>query len=222
MRSIPPATASFFIARRSWKTRALLLTDGVPCPWRFCTLVVPDMPSLTCKIRVTLLSRTLDLASEVCGQASADLNERILGGLSKKIMLPVGGFAELNFVVSWHFPRYSGGKVFFSTMETIPKLSSKQRYYATKFSDSLEVARYVERHFERLSAATKLWVSTWYDTSLPRWFMDRTFINTSILATQTAHRFEDGRFYGWEGVDSCPGNLPACVAVRSSRCSCFS
>ncbi|WP_428508961.1 GH116 family glycosyl hydrolase [Roseateles sp.] len=147
----------------------------------------------------------LDLASEVSGQASADLNERILGGLSKKIMLPIGGFAELNFVVSWHFPRYSGGKVFFSTMETIPKLSSKQRYYATKFSDSLEVARYVERHFERLTAATKLWVSTWYDSSLPRWFMDRTFINTSILATQTAHRFEDGRFYGWEGVDSCPG-----------------
>ncbi len=137
--------------------------------------------------------------------AEAPTAEPLVGGMATQLSLAPGESVELHFVVSWHFPQYSGGKVFFSTMENIPNLSRKRRFYATQFKDSLEVARYVERNLKRLAATTREWVATWYDSTLPRWFLDRTFINTSILATQTAHRFEDGRFYGWEGVDSCPG-----------------
>jgi hypothetical protein len=35
--------------------------------------------------------------------------------------------------------------------------------------------------------------------------MERTFMNISTLATTTAHRFESGRFYAWEGVGCCEG-----------------
>ena len=100
-----------------------------------------------------------------------------------------------DFVISWHVPNLS-----------FKEIPDKGRYYANQFKDAAEVAAYIAARFRYLKSKTMLWQKTWYDSTLPWWFSERTFINTSILATTTCHRMASGRYYAWEGVGCCAGN----------------
>jgi uncharacterized protein (DUF608 family) len=126
--------------------------------------------------------------------ASVSLSEKIIGSLGREIVLKPGATAEVTFVLAWHFPNLS-----------LTKLGKVGRHYATRFASAGAVVDHVAKHHSRLVAETKLWRDTWYDSTLPFWFLDRTMLNTSILASSTCYRFADGRFYGWEGVGCCEG-----------------
>ena len=119
--------------------------------------------------------------------------EKLLGSLARKFKLAPGKSVKITFVHAWFFPNLK-----------IDRLPSG-RYYATKFNSARAVAAYVSKNCERLSSQTRLWHDTWYDSTLPHWFLDRTFLNTSILATSTCYRLSNGRFYSWEGVGCCEG-----------------
>ena len=125
--------------------------------------------------------------------ATKPFDQRLMGSVTRKIKLARGASTKAVFVLTWHMPNLR--------MSRLPP----GRHYATRFASAGAVAQYVEKNFNRLSSQTRLWHDTWYDSTLPYWFLDRTFLNTSILATSTAHRFGDGRFYGWEGVGCCEG-----------------
>ena len=119
--------------------------------------------------------------------------EKLIGSLSRRFTLKPGQTGEVAFIVTWHFPNLK-----------LPKLPPG-RHYATRFASALAVAEYVATNFDRLASQTRLWHDTWYDSTLPYWFLDRTFLNTSILATSTCYRLGNGRFWGWEGVGCCEG-----------------
>lgn len=138
-------------------------------------------------------------------EARGDFESVTPGGVVATRRIAAGQSVTVSFVVSWYFPRYSGGKVFLWSLDHLGDLTKMRRFYGARFSDAAAVTRHIASNFEALSTATRAWRDCWYDSTLPVWFLDRTFANTSTLATQTAHRFQDGRFYGWEGVDSCPG-----------------
>jgi non-lysosomal glucosylceramidase len=146
-----------------------------------------DLPSSA--LPGAAFSATGDLAEAT----TKTFDEKPIGSLTRKLSLKPGASGTATFVVCWHLPnlkmnRLAGG-----------------RHYATRFQSAPAVARYVSQNFARLCSETLLWHDTWYDGSLPWWFLDRTFLNTSILATSTCYRFGDGRFYGWEGVGCCEG-----------------
>jgi len=143
----------------------------------------------------TLTLALLGDADETSGDQTAGFNEKLIGSLGRKLTLAAGESQTVTFVLAWHFPNLSINKSF----------TDCGRYYATKFPSAQAVAEYVADHFPRLEGQTKLWRDTWYDATLPYWFLDRTFLNASILASSTCYRFANGRFYGWEGVGCCEG-----------------
>jgi len=133
-------------------------------------------------------------SGQAADEAGKPLSETLIGSLGRRISLEPGQQQTVTFVVTWHFPNLS-----------VAGMSNVGRYYASRFASARAVAEYVAANFERLSTTTRLWRDTWYDSSLPYWFLDRTMANTTTLATSTCYRFRDGRFWAWEGIGCCHG-----------------
>jgi non-lysosomal glucosylceramidase len=123
---------------------------------------------------------------------------QLTGALQVYRNIAPGASASATFIISWHFKNTG-------TLQKLVTDASSGNYYAATFKDALSVAEYIAKHFNYLSSKTLAWHRTWYDSTLPWWFMERTFLNISCLATTTAHRFATGRFWAWEGVGACEG-----------------
>ena len=122
---------------------------------------------------------------------------RPVGAVGKTISLQPGEEATVSFAVAWRFPNH-------------PAPVGTGHYYAERFASSLSAVEHLADRYGELYARTRRWHETWYDSTLPYWLLDRTFTNTSTLATSTCMRLEGGRFYGWEGVGCCGGT---CIHV---------
>ncbi len=141
-------------------------------------------------------------AAELADQAAQAAGSKLVGAIIRTMSLEPGKEATATFLISWHFPYLDMQKWKIERMET---LKDNGRHYATRFASAAAVAGHVASRFAALHAQTRLWHDTWYDSTLPYWFLDRTMLNTVCLASATSHRFASGRFWGWEGVGCCEG-----------------
>lgn len=141
-----------------------------------------------------------DRASALRGKsetaAEAGLKDTLIGEVGRSVTLAPGEEQVFTFAVSWFFPNYRNIHL---------RNEVVGRFYASRFNSSTEVTSYFAKNMDRLASQTRKWVDTWYDSTLPYWFLDRTMANTSTLATSTSLRFKDGRFWGWEGETCCSG-----------------
>ena len=154
--------------------------NGDPC--------IEDQGSMV----MALLGTPADSFSE---NQKVPLDQKIVGSLERTLKIDPGESKTATFVVTWFFPN----------LNHLPKLKDQGRWYAGRFKSASEVADYVASNEKRLTEETFLWRRTWYDSTLPYWFLDRTFINVSILATSTSYRLANGRYWAWEGVADCAG-----------------
>jgi uncharacterized protein (DUF608 family) len=139
---------------------------------------------------------TVDAGGNDPKRSKKEITEHLVGTVTSEAKIAGGEMKDFNFAISWYFPNL-----------TFDKLKNEGgRHYKKRFKSSTDVIKYVHDNFDSLSKQTLLWADTWYkESTLPHWFLERTFLNISTLATTTCHWFESGRFYAWEGIGSCPG-----------------
>lgn len=148
---------------------------------------------------VTILKSTIFPENEIT-QATATHGEQLIGAISKSFSLKPNETKEIVFIISWYFPNVILPKFIKSFKEF------EKRQYVNQFKNAQEVAVEIAKNYGELYENTKLWTQVYYEEStLPHWFLNRTFLNTSILATETCLLLEDGRFWAWEGIGCCPG-----------------
>jgi non-lysosomal glucosylceramidase len=130
----------------------------------------------------------------------ANLGEHLCGVLSKTVKLQPGESKVISFVISWYFPNLK------LPQNEKSKGENKGRFYSKRFENAKDVAVEIGKKYDDLYQKTLAWRNCYYeDSTLPHWFLNRTFANTSILATETSFLLEDGRFWGWEGKGCCSG-----------------
>jgi len=137
--------------------------------------------------------------SPVIASASVEAPEKLVGGISLKQDLAPGKSLTADYSISWHFNNPH------SKLKNLVKDAEAGFHYGTRFKDAHEVSQYLDTNFQKLSTTTELWSATWNNSTLPHWFLERTFVNIGTLATANTYRFADGRFWSWEGVGACPG-----------------
>jgi uncharacterized protein (DUF608 family) len=119
--------------------------------------------------------------------------EPLRGAVGRALTLGPGEEESATFVLSWWMPN----------MYRDDRLVGNR--YASRFDGAGAVAEYVARDFDRLADRTRLWHRTYYESTLPRWLLDRLHATVANLATTTCQWWRNGRLWAWEGAGCCHG-----------------
>lgn len=180
------------------KTARLRIIDRARGPWGntgidhvvFTDVPPPPEPGIEqVGDHGTMVLACLDPKAVACG------DEETPEGLLTCFDLDPGTSHRVTFLLAWHFPN----------LPPLPGLGRKRPAFAARFKDAAEVASRAIERLDPLRAKTMEWTDTWYDSSLPRWLMDRSLLTANTLQTTTCQVFDDGRFWAWEGIGCCPG-----------------
>jgi len=110
---------------------------------------------------------------------------------------------EFEFIISWYFPNRPKGWIEYD--EDLEKFQNNgyqtiRNYYATKFTDAWNVAKYVVRKKEYLEVSSHQFENALFDTTLPIYVIDAVASNIMSMKSHCCFRIEDGNFLGWEGI----------------------
>ncbi|MFP3903404.1 MAG: GH116 family glycosyl-hydrolase, partial [Armatimonadota bacterium] len=125
---------------------------------------------------------------------------------------------QIVFLYTWYFPnRYvNWSQQQFGITDTKSYFWLGNNY-ANWFDNSLAVARYVEEHFDELSEQTYRFRDTFYDSTLPYWYLDCISSQMSTVRSPSLFCTDEGILHGFEG--SC-GASTGCDAHGCCPLNC--
>src|ERR1700691_1534265 len=132
-----------------------------------------------------------------------------VGALCQQCSIPAGGSASFTFLLAWHFPNRTPDWCGWSAPPG-EGATIIGNFYATRFHDAWEVARYTATNLDRLEARTRAFAAAFGASTLPAVVKEAASANLSTLASTVCFRTADGEFHAFEGVDDhigcCFGN----------------
>ncbi len=135
----------------------------------------------------------------------ASFDKKQIGALGESFTLNPNEEKEVTFILSWYFPYLNEQHKESGQLLGLKDIQFLNRHYHNWFNSAKQVTDYVAYNYDQLAGVTRLWNKTYYDSTLPYWLLDRSFIPIDCLATNTMLWFDNGRYWGWEGVECCPG-----------------
>lgn len=128
------------------------------------------------------------------------------GSIAVHLTLAPRATREVRFYLTWYFPnrRRSWGGA--NARDDAPLV---RNFYATRHTDSWDVARYLVTGRERLESGTRAFHAAMYEGTLPGAVVDAVTSNIVPARSTTCFWLDDGSFYGYEGTfdraGSCAG-----------------
>jgi len=131
------------------------------------------------------------------------------GALARSAWLKPGETFRTTYALSWYFPNHHINW----NQEGFGLKDRKSRFfigthYATQFESAFDVARYVRDNHAMLSEVTHCFRDTFYDSTLPYWFLDAVTSQASIIRSPTCIWLEDGTFHAFEGCHGASTGSP--------------
>ena len=129
-----------------------------------------------------------------------------VGGLALRARLKPGETITLTVLLAWHFPNRLRRAHFWGLPADDPTLL--RNWYATRWTDAWDVARYAAANLPRLSDQTRRYHRTLFASTLPPVVLDAVSSQSSIVRTTTGLRLADGSFHAFEGCNDTDGCCP--------------
>lgn len=124
--------------------------------------------------------------------------------LAPRVKLAPGESRTITFVLAWFFPNREN----YWNEEKEVRGQKLRNYYATKFGDAWDVARYTATHLPRLEEQSRDFERAFYSSTLPGHVLEAVSSQAAILRTNTCMLLEGKQFFGFEGCDDNEGCCP--------------
>ena len=125
------------------------------------------------------------------------------GGLSAGVSLAPNEERTLTFVLAWYLPNRTRDDTYGWGPQRFQFDHRLGNRYNTWFGSAAGVAGYAIEHQARLLDETRRFHTTFYNSTLPQYFLDAVTANNSLTRSPIYVWLEDGTVGGFEGADRC-------------------
>ncbi len=119
-----------------------------------------------------------------------------MGSLAVKTKLAPNEEKEIRFFISWNFPNRPDWQ----------NKGNVGNYYATKYTDSWDVARQTLPKLPELERKTKAFVDAFVNSNIPTVVKEAALFNLAHFRTQLVFKTKSGYYLGWEGIKDNDGS----------------